>query len=158
STYADPSDDSNMEICLVTSRSTDSFTMTRGQLGTSAVAHAGTPRIALLVVDQHFKDIHTAINAVENVTLDTIAEGSTNKYFTSTEKTKLSNIESNADVTDTANVTAAGALMDSEVDADIKTLSLPASTTISTAGAELINDASAADQLVTLGLSATASE
>lgn len=35
--------------------------------------------------------------------------------FTDAEKTKLSGIETGADVTDTANVTAAGALMDSEV-------------------------------------------
>jgi hypothetical protein len=35
--------------------------------------------------------------------------------FTDAEKNKLSGIETGADVTDTANVTAAGALMDSEV-------------------------------------------
>lgn len=44
----------------------------------------------------------------------------------------------------TAAVTAAGALMDSEVDADIKTLSLPASTTISAFGASVTNTADAA--------------
>jgi hypothetical protein len=37
------------------------------------------------------------------------------EVFTTSEQTKLSNIETNADVTDTANVTAAGALMDSEL-------------------------------------------
>lgn len=42
------------------------------------------------------------------------AEANTNA-FTDAEKTKLSGIEASADVTDTANVTAAGALMDSEV-------------------------------------------
>ena len=42
------------------------------------------------------------------------AEADTNA-FTDAEKTKLSGIEALADVTDTANVTAAGALMDSEV-------------------------------------------
>ncbi|MGB1214822.1 MAG: hypothetical protein ACPG4X_15760 [Pikeienuella sp.] len=62
------------------------------------------------------------------------------------------NIEDGADVTDTANVTAAGALMDSEVDADIKTLTLPASTTISTFGASLIDDADASAARTTLGL------
>jgi hypothetical protein len=40
------------------------------------------------------------------------------------------NVEDGADVTDTANVTAAGALMDSEVDADIKTLDIAASALI----------------------------
>ena len=48
------------------------------------------------------------------------------------ETAKLAGIEALADVTDSTNVTAAGALMDSEVDVDIKTLVLPASTTIST--------------------------
>lgn len=61
-------------------------------------------------------------------------------------------VENNADVTDTANVTAAGALMDSEVDADIKTLSLPASTTISTFGASLIDDTTNTAARTTLGL------
>ena len=55
-------------------------------------------------------------------------------------------------------VTEAGALMDSEVDADIKTLSLPPSTTISAFGASLIDDAAAVNALVTLGLTATAAE
>ena len=51
---------------------------------------------------------------------------------------------------DTASVAAAGALMDSEVDADIKTLVLPASTTISTFGASLVDDADAATGRATL--------
>ena len=73
-----------------------------------------------------------------------------------TDGTKLDGIEASADVTDTANVTAAGALMDSEVDADIKTLALPASTTISTFGASLVDDADAATARTTLGLGTAA--
>lgn len=65
---------------------------------------------------------------------------------------KLDNIEANADVTDTANVTAAGALMDSEVASlsGIKTLSVPDSTTISTYGASLVGAANAATARATL--------
>ena len=71
---------------------------------------------------------------------------------------KLDGIEAGADVTDTANVTAAGALMDSEVDADIKTLSLPASTTISTFGKSLVDDADAATARSTLGVDAAGTD
>jgi len=61
------------------------------------------------------------------------------------------NVEDGADVTDTDNVTSAGALMDSEVDADLKTLSLPASTTISVFGATIVDDADAGTARTTLG-------
>lgn len=87
-----------------------------------------------------------------DINLDNVTEGATNKFFTATEETKLAGIETGADVTDTANVTAAGALMDSEVDADIKTLSLPANTTISAFGATLTDDADAGAARSTLGL------
>jgi len=76
--------------------------------------------------------------------------------FVDGDKTKLDGIESGADVTDTANVTAAGALMDTEVDADIKTLSLPANTTISSFGKTLVDDANAAAARTTLGLGSIA--
>lgn len=75
---------------------------------------------------------------------------------TGTSQVKLDGIEAGADVTDTINVTAAGALMDSEVDADIKTLVLPASTTISAFGASLIDDAAASNARTTLGLGTAA--
>jgi hypothetical protein len=85
------------------------------------------------------------------------AEADTNAY-TDAEKSKLAGIEAGADVTDTANVTAAGALMDSEVDADIKTFSLPANTTISTFGASLVDDADAATARTTLGVDAAGTD
>lgn len=80
------------------------------------------------------------------------ATASVDGYATATQITKLDGIEAAADVTDTTNVTAAGALMDSEVDADLKTLSLPANTTISTFGASLVDDADAGTARSTLGL------
>jgi len=73
-----------------------------------------------------------------------------------TDGTKLDGIEASADVTDTANVTAAGAVMDSEVDANIKTLVLPASTTISAYGKTLVDDADSASARTTLGLGTAA--
>ena len=75
----------------------------------------------------------------------------TTASFTTAEESKLAAVEASADVTDVTNVTAAGAVMDSEVDANIKTLALPASTTISAFGATLVDDADAATALTTLG-------
>ena len=93
-------------------------------------------------------------NAKVGITTQQASDISTNNAkisFDSTSSTKLGTIEENADVTDTANVTAAGALMDSEVDADIKTLSLPASTTISTFAKTFLDDADAAAVRTTIG-------
>ena len=81
-----------------------------------------------------------------------ITGGNVDGRDVSVDGTKLDTIETGADVTDTTNVTAAGALMDSEVDVDIKTLSLPANTTISTFGATLVDDAGASAARATLGL------
>jgi hypothetical protein len=67
---------------------------------------------------------HSKLNGIEaNATADQTGAEIKSAYeavsdtnaFTDAEKTKLSNIEASADVTDTVNVTAAGALMDSEV-------------------------------------------
>lgn len=55
-----------------------------------------------------------------NVTLtqDDIGDGTTYKQYSDTEKTKLSGIEANADVTDATNVAAAGAFIKSSDDTD----------------------------------------
>ena len=78
--------------------------------------------------------------------------------FANGDKTKLNAIEASADVTDTANVTSAGALMDSEMQdgtgAAIKALTLPASpaTTISAFAQTFLDDANAAAVKSTLGI------
>ena len=67
---------------------------------------------------------HTKLNAIEasatadqsNAEIRTAVEAATDSnVFTDADHTKLNAIEASADVTDTANVTAAGALMDSEL-------------------------------------------
>jgi len=96
---------------------------------------------ASATADQTNAEIRAAVEAATD-----------SNVFTDADHTKLNAIEASADVTDTANVTSAGALMDSEVDADIKTLSLPASTTISTFAKTFLDDADAAAVKSTLGI------
>jgi hypothetical protein len=86
-----------------------------------------------------------------DVTTNIVVGGTVDGRDIATDGTKLDGIEALADVTDTANVTAAGALMDSEVDADIKTLALPANTTITAAAATVTDDATVAAMVDTLG-------
>ena len=87
---------------------------------------------------------------------DVLSEGA----FVDGDKTKLDGIEASADITDTANVTSAGALMDSEVSSlsGIKTLTVPDSTTISSFGASLVDDADASAARTTLGVDAAGTD
>lgn len=106
----------------------------------------------------------TADTALQPAAIGTTVQGysavlaGTTASFTTADETKLDGIEAGADVTDTANVTAAGALMDSELTSlsGVKTLTVPDSTTISTFGASLVDDADAATARTTLGLGTAA--
>lgn len=55
--------------------------------------------------------------AADAFSMDNMVEGTTTKILTNTERTKLSGIEDGADVTDAANVAAAGAVMTTDTDA-----------------------------------------
>lgn len=118
---------------------------TDAHIGNTANPHSVTPAQLGLVIGSDVQ-AHSA-------TLD-----ATTAAFTTALASKLAGIETSADVTATANVTAAGALMDSEVTSlsGIKSLTVPDSTTISTFGATLTDDADAAAARTTLGLSAAA--
>mgnify|MGYP003670788698 CR=1 FL=1 len=132
-------DQTNAEIRAALEAATDANVFTDAENTKLAGIEASA------TADQTNAEIRTAVEAASD-----------SNVFTDADHTKLNGIEASADVTDTANVTSAGALMDSEVDADIKTLSLPASTTISTYGASLVDDADAEAARTTLGLGTSA--
>jgi len=150
------------------------------------------------VVSGSASDVRSFINVEDGATADqtaaeirTLVDSATDSnVFTDADHTKLDGIEANADVTDSTNVQAAGALMDSEVtnladvkafdpadyataaqgtkadnalpeadvDADIKTLSLPANTTISSFAKTFLDDADAAAVRATIGAEASGAD
>lgn len=60
--FPDPTDDANMEIVLVTARSTDTFTITRAQQGTAARTVTTSDTIARFWTSTDVTDLTTAIN------------------------------------------------------------------------------------------------
>lgn len=63
--YPNPGDDPDMEIVWVSGISTDTLTVTRGQLGTTGVAHSTGHTIALLVNERHIEELQEAVNRLE---------------------------------------------------------------------------------------------
>lgn len=92
--------------------------------GTRSIGSSGSPLANLY---------SNSITVFGNVAVD----GNVDGRDVSTDGTKLDSIETNADVTDSANVTSAGSLMDSEVAslAAIKDIVVPTGTTITSFGA-----------------------
>ena len=150
--------------------SSDYATAAQGTTANAALPKAGGAMTGAITTNSTFdgRDVATdgtKLDGIEagatadqtNAEIRAAVEAATDSnVFTDADHTKLNGIEASADVTDTANVTSAGALMDSEVDADIKTLSLPANTTISAYGKTLVDDASASAARTTLGLGTAA--
>ena len=142
--------------------------VTSGKIGVNAVVTAGISNGAVTAakldsaigllsgsaqIESDINDLADARIAAANVTdLSDVSSAGSGQIITTTERNKLGTIEENADVTDATNVAAAGALMAADVDSDITTFALPANTTISTFGASLVDDASAAAARTTLGV------
>lgn len=93
----------NAEKLQVTAKSTDTFTIVRGEGDTDPLAIEAGWRISNALFLNDIPD-----------TFDDLADGTTNKAYTDTEKTKLAGVETAADVTDTTNVDAAGATMNAD--------------------------------------------
>ena len=133
---------------------TISSTNTNTQLSTEQVQDIAGPLVATGGTKTGITITYDDVNG----DMDFVVATQSDNNFTTTLKNKLDGIEAGADVTDTDNVTAAGALMDSEVDVDIKTLSLPANTTISAFGKTLVDDADASAARTTLGVDAAGTD
>lgn len=75
STYGDPSDDPNVEIVRVTSISSDTFTITRAQESTSAVAHNTAGKTYGILAGLTAKTINTDFPGELNLKQDTLVSG-----------------------------------------------------------------------------------
>lgn len=93
----------NAEKLLVSSKSTDTFTIARGEGDTVPQNIEAGWRISNSFYLADIPD-----------TFDDLIDGTTNKAYTGAEQSKLSGIEAGADVTDATNVDAAGAVMNSD--------------------------------------------
>lgn len=108
--YPDPTDDSGMEICHCTARTTDALTIVRAQEGTGDVAHALGERVAMLITAGILNDatygVATKLDGIESAAtadqtgaeIKTAYQAEANAY-TDTKNTKLAGIDTGADVT-----------------------------------------------------------
>ena len=112
--------------------------------GSSWVAAYASLSGALLATN-NLSDLNNAGTARTNLGLGTAATTAATAYATAAQGTKVDGIEAGADVTDTTNVTAAGALMDSELTsiASVKALNQGVATGDSPAFAGLTVDGDA---------------
>ncbi len=125
-----------------------------GTQALSTISDAGT------IASQASNSVSISGGSISGVTLTAstanLTDATDKRLMTDAQEAKLDTVETNADVTDTTNVTSAGALMDSEMQdttgAAIKSLTLPNSTTISTFAKTFLDDASAAAVKTTLGI------
>ena len=108
-----------IEIVKVTAAAGTTLTVVRGQDNTTAVSFDASDNLQLRVTAATLESATSTDVAITggSVSTSTItdATASAKGLATAAQITKLDAIEASADVTDTANVTASGALMDSEV-------------------------------------------
>jgi len=90
---------------------------TANTINASSVTAAGALMDSELTAIAHVKALDQSVisGATPTFTTTNFTDATNKRLMTDAQETKLDSVESSADVTDTANVTAAGALMDSEV-------------------------------------------
>lgn len=146
----------NVEIVKVTAVSSNTLTVVRAQESTTARAYASGDKAENRLTAGSLNDVsdqtvaltgagattvsgtypNFTITSTDNNTTYTVGDGGlTQNNFTNALKSKLDGVEASADVTDATNVTAAGALMDSELTAiaSVKALNQGVATTDSPA-------------------------
>lgn len=146
----------NVEIVKVTAVSSNTLTVVRAQESTTARAYASGDKAENRLTAGSLNDVsdqtvaltgagattvsgtypNFTITSTDNNTTYTVGDGGlTQNNFTTALKNKLDGVEASADVTDATNVTAAGALMDSELTAiaSVKALNQGVATTDSPA-------------------------
>ena len=123
------SDPELKEIVKCTARSGNTLTIARGQDSTSARTFSTADKAQLRLTAAGLNDVATQ---ADTDTTYSVQDGELSQNnFTNADHTKLDGIEASADVTATANVTAAGGLMDSELTAiaSVKALNQGVATT-----------------------------
>ena len=103
------------EIVKCTAKNGNILTVVRAQDSTSASAFSIADKVELRLTAAGLNEVAQQADTDTNTTYS-IQDGELSQNnFTDADHSKLDNIEASADVTDATNVTAAGALMDSEV-------------------------------------------
>lgn len=112
STYSDPTDDPNMEIMYVTSKSSDTLTVTRGQESTSGVEHSNGSRVAMLFTAGIINDSSDGI--IQKISDDI----TTHSLISDAHHTKTTSL---SDITDSGSLAEKNTIVNTDIDSETST-------------------------------------